>query len=119
MFDLKTLFFAFYYQQETYQQYLAAVELKKMGWLFNKRHETWFNGLSNQYHTSAEIQNAIAKNRSKPMDKLRDQGRFQYFEFEAQWMVKDTGEHVEIDLTQFENEIIVQAPEMSNLAQAG
>jgi hypothetical protein len=34
-------------------------------------------------------------------------------------MVKDTGEHVEIDLTQFENEIIVQAPEMSNLAQAG
>jgi hypothetical protein len=31
-------------------------------------------------------------------------------------MVKDTGEHVEIDLTQFENEIIVQAPEASNPA---
>lgn len=41
-FDLETLFFAFYYQQETYQQYLAAVELKKENWLFNKRFETWF-----------------------------------------------------------------------------
>ena len=30
-------------------------------------------------------------------------------------MVKDTGEHVEVDLTQFENEIIVQTPEPSNL----
>jgi len=29
-------------------------------------------------------------------------------------MVKDTGEHVELDLTQFENEIIVQAPEPVN-----
>lgn len=41
-FDHETLFFAFYYQQETYQQYLAAVELKKDHWMFNKRFETWF-----------------------------------------------------------------------------
>ena len=41
-FDLETLFFAFYYQQGTYQQYLAAVELKKKGWKFVKKFETWF-----------------------------------------------------------------------------
>ena len=41
-FDLETLFFAFYYQQGTYQQYLAAVELKKKNWKFVKKFETWF-----------------------------------------------------------------------------
>ena len=40
-FDLETLFFAFYYQQGTYQQYLAAVELKKKNWKFVKKFETW------------------------------------------------------------------------------
>jgi len=41
-FDLDTLFFAFYYQQGTQQQYLAAVELKKRNWKFVKKFETWF-----------------------------------------------------------------------------
>lgn len=41
-FDLDTLFFAFYYQQGTYQQYLAAIELKKQNWQFNKKYKTWF-----------------------------------------------------------------------------
>lgn len=35
--DIETLFFIFYYQQGTYQQYLAAIELKKNGWEFNIR----------------------------------------------------------------------------------
>ncbi|KAL8147127.1 hypothetical protein AgCh_004733 [Apium graveolens] len=37
-----TLFFAFYYQQNTYQQYLAAKELKKQSWRFHKKYNTWF-----------------------------------------------------------------------------
>lgn len=41
-FDLDTLFFAFYYQQGTYQQYLAAMELKKKSWMFHKKYHTWF-----------------------------------------------------------------------------
>lgn len=41
-FDLETLFFAFYYQQGTDQQYLAAVELKRKNWKFVKKFETWF-----------------------------------------------------------------------------
>ncbi|GAB0495767.1 hypothetical protein MMPV_007072 [Pyropia vietnamensis] len=41
-FDLDTLFFIFYYQQGTYQQYLAANELKRQSWRFHKKYLTWF-----------------------------------------------------------------------------
>lgn len=41
-FDTDTLFFIFYYQQGTYQQYLAASELKRQGWRFHKKYLTWF-----------------------------------------------------------------------------
>lgn len=41
-FDPDTLFFIFYYQQGTYQQYLAATELKRKGWRFHKKYLTWF-----------------------------------------------------------------------------
>lgn len=37
-----TLFFAFYYQQNAYQQYLAAKELKKQSWRYHKKYNTWF-----------------------------------------------------------------------------
>jgi len=36
------LFFIFYYQQGTYQQYLAARELKKQSWRYHKKYMTWF-----------------------------------------------------------------------------
>ena len=41
-FDTDTLFFIFYYQQGTYQQYLAARELKKQSWRYHKKYLTWF-----------------------------------------------------------------------------
>eukprot|EP00178_Gracilaria_changii_P020013 TRINITY_DN580_c0_g1_i1.p1 TRINITY_DN580_c0_g1~~TRINITY_DN580_c0_g1_i1.p1 ORF type:complete len:581 (-),score=96.55 TRINITY_DN580_c0_g1_i1:4489-6231(-) len=41
-FEPDTLFFIFYYQQGTYQQYLAARELKRQGWRFHKKYLTWF-----------------------------------------------------------------------------
>lgn len=37
-----TLFLIFYYQQGTYQQYLAARELKKQSWRYHKKYMTWF-----------------------------------------------------------------------------
>ncbi|KAL0334275.1 UNVERIFIED_CONTAM: CCR4-NOT transcription complex subunit [Sesamum angustifolium] len=37
-----TLFFSFYYQQNTYQQYLAAKELKKQSWRYHRKYNTWF-----------------------------------------------------------------------------
>ena len=47
-FDLETLFFAFYYQQGSHQQYMAAVELKKQNWKFNKKFVTWFKKADDQ-----------------------------------------------------------------------
>ncbi|XP_048138936.1 CCR4-NOT transcription complex subunit 3-like [Rhodamnia argentea] len=40
--SVDTLFFAFYYQQNTYQQCMAAKELKKQSWRYHKKHNTWF-----------------------------------------------------------------------------
>ncbi|XP_019162388.1 PREDICTED: general negative regulator of transcription subunit 3-like isoform X2 [Ipomoea nil] len=37
-----TLFYSFYYQQNTYQQYLAAKELKKQAWRYHRMYNTWF-----------------------------------------------------------------------------
>lgn len=37
-----TLFFAFYYQQGSYHQYLAARKLKQNSWRFHKKYLTWF-----------------------------------------------------------------------------
>ncbi|XP_061355253.1 uncharacterized protein LOC133299787 isoform X2 [Gastrolobium bilobum] len=41
-FGTDTLFFAFYFQQNTYQQYLAAKELKKQSWRYHRKYNTWF-----------------------------------------------------------------------------
>jgi CCR4-NOT transcription complex subunit 3 len=40
--DPEALFFAFYYQPDTYQQYLAAQELKRQSWRYHKHHNAWF-----------------------------------------------------------------------------
>ncbi|XP_038989823.1 CCR4-NOT transcription complex subunit 3-like isoform X2 [Phoenix dactylifera] len=47
-----TLFFAFYYQQNTYQQYLAARELKRQSWRYHKKYNTWF-----QRHEEPKVTN--------------------------------------------------------------
>ncbi|KAG0481287.1 hypothetical protein HPP92_012145 [Vanilla planifolia] len=40
--EMETLFFAFYYQQNTYQQYLAARELKRHFWRYHTKYNLWF-----------------------------------------------------------------------------
>ncbi|KAF8820056.1 Not1 N-terminal domain, CCR4-Not complex component protein [Cardiosporidium cionae] len=40
--NVDTLFLVFYYQQGTYQQFLAARELKKKSWRFHKQLLAWF-----------------------------------------------------------------------------
>lgn len=40
--DAETLFFIFYHQPGSYQQYLAARELKRQAWRFHKEHSAWF-----------------------------------------------------------------------------
>jgi len=40
--DPETLFFAFYQQPGTLQQYLAARSLKQQAWRYHKVHKAWF-----------------------------------------------------------------------------
>ncbi len=40
--EIDTLFFAFFNQPGTYQQFLSAKELKRRSWRFNKKYGTWF-----------------------------------------------------------------------------
>lgn len=64
-----TLFFIFYYQQGTYQQYLAARELKKQSWRYHKKYMTWF-----QRHVEPQV----------TTDEF-EQGTYVYFDYETGW----------------------------------
>eukprot|EP00591_Stephanopyxis_turris_P001934 CAMPEP_0195522614 /NCGR_PEP_ID=MMETSP0794_2-20130614/20939_1 /TAXON_ID=515487 /ORGANISM="Stephanopyxis turris, Strain CCMP 815" /LENGTH=700 /DNA_ID=CAMNT_0040652411 /DNA_START=27 /DNA_END=2129 /DNA_ORIENTATION=+ len=63
------LFFIFYYAQGTYQQYLAARELKKQSWRYHKKYMTWFQRHEEPKVTTDEY----------------EQGTYVYFDFEAGW----------------------------------
>ncbi|KAI7881701.1 hypothetical protein K492DRAFT_206681 [Lichtheimia hyalospora FSU 10163] len=67
--DMHTLFFIFYYQQGTYQQYLAAKELKRQSWRFHKKYLTWFQRLEEPKFISDEY----------------EQGSYVYFDYESAW----------------------------------
>ncbi|KAA8519055.1 hypothetical protein F0562_016171 [Nyssa sinensis] len=60
-----TLFFSFYYQQNTYQQYLAAKELKKQSWRYHRKYDTWFQRHEEPKVTTDEF----------------EQGTYVYFDF--------------------------------------
>mmetsp|Transcript_23229 Transcript_23229/g.38195 ORF Transcript_23229/g.38195 Transcript_23229/m.38195 type:complete len:983 (-) Transcript_23229:121-3069(-) len=68
-FDTDTLFFIFYYQQGTYQQYLAAKELKKQSWRYHKKYLTWFQRHEEPKVTTEEY----------------EQGTYVYFDYETGW----------------------------------
>jgi CCR4-NOT transcription complex subunit 3 len=63
------LFFIFYYSQGTYQQFLAARELKKQSWRYHKKYMTWF-----QRHEEPKI----------TTDEY-EQGTYVYFDYENGW----------------------------------
>ncbi|KAL0709691.1 hypothetical protein Bca4012_016669 [Brassica carinata] len=66
-FGTEPLFFAFYYQQNSYQQYLAAKELKKQSWRYHRKFNTWF-----QRHKEPKI----------ATDEY-EQGAYVYFDFQT------------------------------------
>ena len=66
------LFFIFYYAQGTYQQYLAARELKKQSWRFHKKYMTWF-----QRHEEPKV----------TTDDY-EQGTYVYFDYETGWCTR-------------------------------
>ncbi|PVV00365.1 hypothetical protein BB560_005258 [Smittium megazygosporum] len=68
----ETLFFIFYYQKNTYNQYLASRELKKQNWRFHNKYMTWF------------------KRFDEPTQKTKDyeKGTYLYFDYEESWTQK-------------------------------
>jgi CCR4-NOT transcription complex subunit 3 len=66
---MDTLFFVFYFQQGTYQQYLAAKQLKKHHWRFHKKYMTWF-----QRHEEPKI-----------ATEEYEEGTYVYFDYESGW----------------------------------
>lgn len=68
--EIDTLFYVFYYRQGTYQQHLAAQELKKQSWRFHKKFLTWF-----QRHEEPKI-----------ITDEYEQGTYRYFDFEGTWL---------------------------------
>ncbi|CAM9596025.1 unnamed protein product, partial [Ectocarpus sp. 12 AP-2014] len=64
-----TLFLIFYYQQGSYQQYLAARELKRQSWRYHKKYMTWF-----QRHEEPKV----------TTDDY-EQGTYVYFDYETGW----------------------------------
>ena len=54
--ETEALFYAFYYQPGTYQQYLAARELKRQSWRYHKQHRAWFQVIA-QCHNLMPLDN--------------------------------------------------------------
>lgn len=73
--DTDTLFYVFYYRQGTYQQYLAAKELKRQSWRFHKQYQTWF-----QRHEEP-----------KTITEEFEQGTYRFFDYESTWSVGANG----------------------------
>lgn len=66
---MDALFFVFYFQQGTYQQFLAAKQLKKHSWRFHRKYMTWF-----QRHEEPKI----------ATDDF-EEGTYVYFDYESGW----------------------------------
>ncbi|OLY82812.1 General negative regulator of transcription subunit 3 [Smittium mucronatum] len=66
---IDTLFFIFYYNENTYHQYLASKELKRQSWRFHKKYLTWFQ----RYEEPLEITNEY------------ENGSYLYFDYETSW----------------------------------
>jgi len=67
--DVETLFYVFYYLPGSYQQYLAAQELKKQSWRFHVKYLTWFQRHSEPQAITDEY----------------EQGVYVYFDWEGSW----------------------------------
>jgi CCR4-NOT transcription complex subunit 3 len=84
-----TLFFIFYYQQGTYQQYLAARELKKQSWRYHKKYMTWFQRHEEPKVTTDEF----------------EQGTYVYFDYETGWCQRIKSDFT-FEYTYLEDELV-------------
>ncbi|KAJ9443169.1 General negative regulator of transcription subunit 3 [Diplonema papillatum] len=83
-----TLFFAFYYQQQTYQQYLAARQLKIDSWRYHKKENTWFQRAHKPTKTDDDY----------------EIGTYYYFDYLQDWQCKNR-EFFRFDYVHLEDEL--------------
>ncbi len=74
--DLDTLFYIFYYQSGSYQQFIAARELKQRGWSFNTR------------YTAYTSQHSIGKGQHMIVDNKYEQGTYIFFDRNQSWQMR-------------------------------
>ena len=90
--DADALFFAFYHQQGTAQQYLAARELKRANWRFHKKYATWFARQEDPKVSTEEY----------------EQGNYIYFDFnmgqDGGWCQRSKGDFL-FEYSQLESEM--------------
>ncbi|KAB8576229.1 hypothetical protein FH972_025757 [Carpinus fangiana] len=65
--DTDSLFYSFYYRQNTFQQYLAAKALKGQSWRFHKQYQTWFQRHEEPKHITEDF----------------EQGTYRFFDYES------------------------------------
>ncbi|DBA03182.1 TPA: hypothetical protein N0F65_003902 [Lagenidium giganteum] len=90
--DVDSLFFIFYYQQGSYQQYLAARELKRRTWGYHKKYKTWFKRHEEPQVTGEDY----------------EQGTFVYFDYETGWCQRIKTEFT-FEYSYLEDELITSA----------
>lgn len=83
-----TLFYIFYYCQNTHQQYLAAKELKSRSWRFHKQFLTWFQRQEDPTLITDEF----------------EEGTYRFFDFEGSW-VQRRKTNFKFEFKYLENEI--------------
>ena len=66
-----SLFLAFYFQQGSFQQHLAAKVLKKNSWRFHKKYMTWFQ--------------RVHDDQPKVVNDDYEEGTYVYFDYEGGW----------------------------------
>ena len=71
---------------------MAAVELKKQNWFFNKKFETWFQRLDSE-----------PLNMGQESGALKEQ-KYRFFDYENGWTQR-TRNNLEMDVSQIENEL--------------
>ncbi|KAJ5078654.1 ccr4-not transcription complex subunit 3 [Anaeramoeba ignava] len=86
--DLETLFYIFYFEPGTYQQYLAAKRLKQNGWSFHTQLSTWFH----------------RKEFPEQTTETYERGAYVHFDFKDDWKEKSL-DSFQFDYQYLENEL--------------
>merc|ERR1712154_28157 len=95
--DLDTLFFIFYHQSGSYQQFMAAKQLKIRGWSFNKKYSAWFqrhfvsnnaNKSNNVDVNDQSVKSLQGKGQHIIVDNKYEFGTYIFFDRNKSWQIR-------------------------------